>query len=89
MEKAYALKSVSKASVWSWLWLKFKIIEQSLEKHIQMEKTVLEEIIYPFIMSFIRTFKDDLSVYFLVEYIKGMELFDVIREIGLLSVKDT
>jgi cGMP-dependent protein kinase len=40
-------------------------------------------------MSFIRTFKDDLSVYFLVEYIKGMELFDVIREIGLLNVIDT
>jgi cGMP-dependent protein kinase 1 len=40
-------------------------------------------------MSFIRTFKDDLSVYFLVEYIKGMELFDVIREIGLLSLSDT
>jgi len=40
---------------------------------------------FPFIMSFIRTFKDNLSVYFLVEYIKGMELFDVIREIGLLT----
>lgn len=44
---------------------------------------------YPFIMSFIRTFKDDISVYFLVEYIKGMELFDVIRDIGLLSISDT
>lgn len=42
MEKAYALKSVSKASVNYILWLEFKIIEQSLEKHIQMEKTVLE-----------------------------------------------
>ena len=26
--------------------------------------------------------KDELNIYFLVEYIKGMELFDVIREIG-------
>jgi cGMP-dependent protein kinase len=50
---------------------------------------VLEMINFPFIMSFIRTFKDNFSVYFLVEYIKGMELFDVIREIGLLTMSDT
>lgn len=36
-------------------------------------------------MEFIRTYKDDYQVFFLLEYIKGMELFDVIREIGLLS----
>jgi cGMP-dependent protein kinase len=30
-----------------------------------------------------------MSVYFLVEYIKGMELFDVIREMGLCTIKDT
>lgn len=46
---------------------------------------VLELCNFPFIMKFVRTFKDDISVYFLVEYIKGMELFDVIREIGLLN----
>lgn len=46
---------------------------------------VLETCNFPFIMEFVRTFKDEISVYFLVEYIKGMELFDVIREIGLLN----
>lgn len=29
--------------------------------------------------------KDELNIYFLVEYIKGMELFDVIRDIGTIS----
>lgn len=33
-------------------------------------------------MQFIRSFKDNNFIFFLVEYIKGMELFDVIREIG-------
>lgn len=33
-------------------------------------------------MQFLRTYKDDYQVYFLLEYIKGMELFDVIRDIG-------
>jgi cGMP-dependent protein kinase len=36
-----------------------------------------------------RTFKDPLDVYFLLEFVKGMELFDVIRDIGLLSTYDS
>lgn len=36
-----------------------------------------------------RTFKDALDVYFLLEFVKGMELFDVIRDIGLLSTYDS
>jgi cGMP-dependent protein kinase len=34
-------------------------------------------------MQFIRTFKDENNVFFLIEYVRGMELFDVIREIGI------
>lgn len=33
-------------------------------------------------MQFMRTYKDENQIYFLLEYIKGMELFDVIRDIG-------
>lgn len=40
-------------------------------------------------MTFKRTFKDENNIYFLVEYIKGMELFDVIREIGILNTYDS
>ncbi|EAR84179.1 CGMP-dependent kinase 5-1 (macronuclear) [Tetrahymena thermophila SB210] len=75
----YALKSVSKG----------QIIEQNLEKHLISEKNVLEMIQFPFIMNFIRTFKDDQSVYFLLKFINGLELFDVIRDIGLLSTFDS
>ena len=38
---------------------------------------------FPFIMQFLRSYKDDYQIYFLLEYIKGMELFDVIRDIGI------
>lgn len=44
---------------------------------------------FPFIMRFVRSFKDDINIYFLVEYVKGMELFDVIRDIGLLKAYDS
>lgn len=40
-------------------------------------------------MQFIRCYKDEYNIYFLLEFIKGLELFDTIREIGLLSTYDS
>lgn len=40
---------------------------------------------FPFIAKFYKSFKDSSNVYFLLEYIDGIEMFDVIREIGLLN----
>lgn len=40
-------------------------------------------------MRFYKSLKDENHIYFLVEYIKGMELFDVIRDIGLLNNFDS
>lgn len=34
------------------------------------------------IMQFMRTFKTNTQVFFLLEFIRGLELFDVIRDIG-------
>jgi len=53
------------------------------------EKTVLETVNFPFIMQYIKTFKDNNNIYFLVEYVRGLELFDVIREMGLLNSADS
>ena len=33
-------------------------------------------------MKYIKSFKDNSNIFFLLEYVKGLELFDVIREIG-------
>lgn len=68
---------------------KIQISEQSLEKYIIQEKAVLEIVNFPFIIQYSRAFKDSYDVYFLVEYVKGMELFDVIRDIGLLNTYDS
>jgi len=40
---------------------------------------------FPFIMKFARSFRDSTSVYFLTEYIQGVDLFDVIRNLGSYS----
>lgn len=71
-DKYYAMKCINKA----------QILEQGLEKHLTQEKNVLSMVDFPFIMKFYRSFKDSNNIYFLEEYVKGMELFDVIRDIG-------
>ena len=43
---------------------------------------VLDIVNFPFIIQFSRSFKDNFDIYFLEEYVNGMELFDVIRDIG-------
>jgi len=64
-------------------------VNQNVEKHFEQERQVLEEINFSFIIQYIRTYNDKLDIYFLVEYVKGIELFEVIRDIGLLSTYDS
>ena len=40
-------------------------------------------------MEFVRSYKDEHYIYFLTEFINGIELFDAIRLIGLLSPEQT
>ena len=78
-EHCYALKSVSKDET----------IKNKLEKHLVNEKQALSLISSPFIMEFIRSYKDEHYIFFLTEFINGIELFDAIRMIGLLNPKQT
>lgn len=74
-EEYYALKAISRN----------QIVEQSLERHTLQEKEVLELVNFPFIMKLYRTFKDINFVYFLLSFVRGMELFDVIRQMGMFE----
>ncbi|CAD8084743.1 unnamed protein product [Paramecium sonneborni] len=60
-----------------------------IAKHVANERRVQSILDHPFIMHFFRSFKDDNNIYLLNEYIPGLELFDAIREIGLLNKNDS
>ena len=75
----YAIKSVSRNQI---------NIEQ-LHSNLELERSILLKIDHPFIVKLVKSLKDDKNIYFLMEYIKGRELFDVIRDIGLLSKSQT
>ena len=65
-KRVYALKIVSKG------W----IIENKLEKYILSEKEILQKISSNFIVRLVSSFKDEISIYFLFEYISGYELHE-------------
>lgn len=75
MQRLYALKQISKSSV----------KKEGLEAYIEEERRILQKIEFPFIVGFVKAFSDDKNVYFLMEYIKGVELFSVIRELPCLN----
>ena len=62
-----------------------QILYSHLHDNLDLEKAILLKIDHPFIVKLVKTLKDDKFVYFLMDYIKGKELFDVIRDINVLN----
>jgi cGMP-dependent protein kinase len=75
----YAIKGIAKK----------QIDFEQLHKNLELERAILLQIDHPFIVKLVKTLKDSRYVYFLMEHIKGKELFDVIRDIGLLNKYQT
>ena len=62
-----------------------QILYSQLHLNLELERSILLQIDHPFIVKLVKTMKDKNYIYFLMDYIKGKELFDVIRDIGLLN----
>jgi cGMP-dependent protein kinase len=75
----YAIKCIAKR----------QIDEEALHKNLELERSILLKIDHPFIVKLVKTLKDNSHIFFLMEHIKGKELFDIIREIGLLNAYQT
>lgn len=75
----YAIKEISRKQVDC----------EQLHQNLDLEKSILLQIDHPFIVKLVKTLKDSKHIYFLMEYVRGKELFDVIRDIGLLTKEQT
>jgi cGMP-dependent protein kinase len=75
----FAIKAISKNT----------IEKESLQFYVRQELLALEAVSSPSIVSFYRAFRDKFNIYFLMEFVNGMELFHVIRKIGLLSPEES
>jgi cGMP-dependent protein kinase len=71
----FALKSVSKA----------KIEAYKIQDNLLLERKILLSLDHVMALKLVKTFKDSKRIYFLTEYVKGQDLFDVIRILNLLT----
>ena len=62
---------------------------ENLEECVEVERDVLLKIDHPFIMKMVKYLKNESYIFFINEYIKGKELWEVIRDIGLLNKEQT
>ena len=72
---SYALKSVHRS----------KIAEFNISTNLLLERKILMLIDHQFIVKLVKTFKDSQRVYFLMELVQGMDLFDVIRQFPVMD----
>ena len=75
----YAIKNISNK----------QILYNQLHQNLELERKILLRVDHPFIVKLVKTLKDEKYIYFLMDYIKGKELFDIIRDIGYLNKSQT
>ena len=66
-----------------------QIKKEKLETCVELEKNVLLKVDHPFIMKMVKYLKNEHYIFFIMEYIRGKELWEVIRDIGLLNRAQT
>ena len=67
----------------------YQIKKEKLESCVELEKNTLLKVDHPFIMKMVKYLKNEYFIFFLMEYIRGKELWEVIRDIGLLNKQQT
>lgn len=65
------------------------ISHYDLVENLTLERKILLQLDHPMIVKLVKTFKDNKRVYFLMEYVKGMDLFDVLRSLNVLKEADS
>ena len=75
----YAVKTVDRK----------KINAYELHDSLILERKVLLQLDHMFIMKLVKTLKDPKRIYFVLEYVRGMDLFDVIRKMEAVSEVDS
>jgi cGMP-dependent protein kinase len=73
--KLYALKTVSRK----------KISRFEIHENLILERKILLQLDHQLILKLVKTFKDSKRIYFLTEFVQGLDLFDVLRHLNLLQ----
>ena len=76
--RLYALKTISRK----------KIDRYDIQENLILERKILLTLDHVFILKLIKSFKDSKRIYLLTEYVRGSDMFDVLRELNVLTDRD-
>ena len=65
---------------------KKKLVEENIVKHLKHEKQVLTKLDHPFVIKLSKSLNHSNFIIFVMEYINGKNLFDVLGDLGLLNM---
>lgn len=71
----YALKTVQRTKVFAY----------DIYDNLTLERKILLQVDHPLIVKLVKTFKDQQRIYFLMEFVQGVDLFDALRDLNLLN----
>ena len=75
----YALKVTSK-----------KLIKRfELQDYIILERNILKALDHPFILKLVKNYEDTNNIYLLTEYVRGLDLFDLMRILNSITENDS
>lgn len=74
----YALKVVDKD----------RVLRLDTWQSLLLERNILLQMDHMLIVKLVKTLKDSKRIFFVMEYVRGLDLFDVIRQLGLLKDRD-
>ena len=62
-----------------------QIKSENLEQNVEQEKSIVLKLDHPFIAKMVKYIKNDKNIFFIIEYVHGKDLWDVMRMIGLCN----
>ncbi|CAG9313369.1 PKG_10 [Blepharisma stoltei] len=77
--RLYALKTVDRR----------KIERYEIQENLILERAILNQLDHSLIVKLVRSFKDPKRIYFLMEFVRGMDLFDVLRQMNEVSDQES
>ena len=66
-----------------------QIKSENLEQSVEQEKSILLKLDHPFIAKMVKYIKTDKQIFFIIEYVHGKDLWDVMRMIGICNNTQT
>jgi len=66
-----------------------QIKSESLEQHVEQEKSIVLKLDHPFIAKMVKYLKNETKIFFIIEYVHGKDLWDAMRIIGICNNNQT